>query len=95
MARNKTGALPGMERKAIKEIETLADKYVELRDSRIDPLKKELEAKQKLVDAMHRHGQTVYEFEEDGEPMTVELKSKENVKVKKGSLDNDSDIDDD
>lgn len=86
MARPKTGALPGMERKGIKEIEKLADEYVSFRDERMGVLKKEVEAKNKLIDAMHRHGQTVYEFEEDGAPITVELKTgDEKIKVKKGN----------
>lgn len=84
MARSKTEALPGMERKAIKEIETLADEYVAHRDKRMGALKKELEAKQKLIDAMKKHGQKVYNFEEDGMDVTVELQpGDETVKVKK------------
>jgi len=92
MARNKTTPLPGMERKAIKEIETLADKYAALRDERMEVLSREVEAKTKLIDAMKRNEQEVYQFEEDGETVTVTLKSEEKVKVKRGSVD-DSDED--
>jgi hypothetical protein len=87
MTRPKTEALPGMERKGIKEIETLADDYVSHRDKRMAALKKELEAKTKLIDAMKKHGQKTYEFEEDGLTVTVELQiGDESVKVKKAEL---------
>ena len=91
MARSKTGALPGMERKTIKEIEQLADEYAELRDKRMGVLKKEVEAKAKLIDAMKRNDQEVYEFEEDGETVTVTLKSEEKVKVKRGQHEDEED----
>lgn len=87
MAKNKTTPLPGLERKAIKEIETLADKYAALRDERMEVLKKEVEAKTKLIDAMKRNDQEVYVFEEDGESVTVTLKTEEKVKVKRGTAD--------
>lgn len=91
MAKNKTGSLPGMERKAIKEIEKLADEYAELRDDRMAVLKNEVDAKAKLIDAMHRNGVNTYEFEDDGETVTVELKSEEKVKVKRGTTEPDED----
>ena len=89
--RSKTGALPGLERKAIKEIETLADDYAGHRDKRMAALEKEVGAKALLIAAMHKHEQTEYVFEEDGETVTVSLKSEEKVKVKRGRQD---DVDD-
>lgn len=84
MAKAKTGALPGMERKGIAEIEKLADKYADLRDERMGVLKKEVEARTLLIDAMHKHGQKYYEFEDNGEKIVVELVvSGEKVKVRR------------
>ncbi len=91
MARNKTTPLPGMERKGIKEIEQAADEYAELRDERMAILKKEVEAKTQLINLMKKNNQAVYEFEEDGELVTVTLKSEEKVKVKRGSADDEED----
>ena len=93
MARNKTTSLPGLERKAIKEIENLADEYADHRDRRIAALKKEVESKATLIAAMHKHEQTEYIFEEDGETVTVSLRSEEKVKVKRGNPDSDEDDD--
>lgn len=93
MARNKTGALPGMERKAIKEIETLADDYAGHRDKRMAALSKEVEAKALLIEAMHKHEQTEYVFEEDGETVSVTLGTEEKVKVKRSK--GETDVDDD
>lgn len=85
MARNKTGALPGMERKKNATIERLADEYAELRDARMEASKKEVDAKTKLIDAMKKAGENYYEFEEDGETVTVELVvTTEKVKVRRG-----------
>jgi hypothetical protein len=38
---------------------------------------------------MHKHEQTEYVFEEDGETVTVSLKSEEKVKVKRGRQEDD------
>lgn len=84
MAKSKTGALPGMERKGIKEIEDLADEYVGFRDARMEQLKKEVPAKAALIAAMKKYKQEVYEFEEDGKTVTVTLKTDEKVKVSRG-----------
>ncbi len=80
-----------MERKGIKEIEQAADEYAELRDERMAILKKEVEAKTQLINLMKKNNQAVYEFEEDGELVTVTLKSEEKVKVKRGSADDEED----
>ena len=93
MARNKTTSLPGLERKAIKEIENLADEYADHRDRRMAALAKEVESKATLIAAMHKHDQTEYVFEEDGETVTVSLKSEEKVKVKRGKPGEDDDGD--
>lgn len=56
--------IPGTERPVIKEIDKAADRYVALRDQRIAVLKKELDAKAVLIDAMQRH---VTEVGRDGD----------------------------
>lgn len=92
MAKAKTGALPGMERKGIREIELAAEEYVEHRDKRMAVLEKEIEAKAKLMAAMKKSGQTSYQFEEDNELFTVDLvSSDETVKVKRTKADGDDD----
>ncbi len=91
MAKAKTGALPGLERKAIKEIENLADEYADFRDKRMTALKKEVESKASLIAAMHKHEQTEYVFEEDGETVSVTLASEEKVKVKRGKQEEEED----
>lgn len=92
MARNKTGALPGMERKSNAEIETLAEEYVEHRDKRMAVLEKEIDAKTRLMNAMKKANQATYEFEDDGELFTVDLVlSDETVKVKRRKLKEDED----
>lgn len=93
MPKEKTVPLPGMEREAIKEIERLAEEYVEFRDARMAALKVEVESKKKLIDAMHKHKQTSYNFEtDDQEQFTVELKStEEKLKVKRNKEDDDED----
>ena len=84
MPREKTGTLPGMERKGIKEIEKLADRYAEIRDERMALTESEVDAKAKLIDAMHKHNQTEYVFEDDGYTVTVEIKATdETVKVRR------------
>jgi hypothetical protein len=92
MPRAKTGALPGMERKVNKDIEKLADQYVDARDERMAMLEKEVAAKVKLMSAMKSAGMTSYEFEEDGELIIVDLvMAEETVKVKKRALGDDGD----
>lgn len=72
---------PGVEKKTIPEIETAAENYVALRDSRIATGIEEKKAKSALLAAMHAHEVTVYEY--DSKVVTVVPKdSTENVKVK-------------
>lgn len=84
---SKTESLPGMGPKKVKEIEQAAEDYVKKRNSRMAMLKLEVEAKKTLSDLMHEHQLATYEYEtEDDDQETiervVEIKSKENIRVK-------------
>lgn len=95
MAKNKTLPLPGVgDRKAIKEVETLASDYVEKRDIRMAASKKEVEAKQLLIGALHKHKITQYDFEDGDDTYNVELKpTEEKLKVKKNKDDGEAEED--
>jgi hypothetical protein len=59
-----TGDLPGVEGpgvapKSIPEIEELADKYVVARDARMRATDKEVDAKTKLADSLHKHAEEI------------------------------------
>lgn len=93
MAKTKSVELPGITGKgvapvSIPKINKLCDAYVTLRDSRMATLKKEVEAKEKLVDVIHEHieqigedenGEVVYRYEDT----VITLKpGEEKLKVK-------------
>ena len=74
-----TGA--GVEKVVVPAIESAADAYVELRDSRIATGIEEKKAKAALLGAMHAAGVVCYEY--DSKVVTITPKdSTENVKVK-------------
>jgi hypothetical protein len=50
---------PGVAPVSIPEIETLADEYVVARDRRMKLTEKEVDAKQKLSTALHKHADTI------------------------------------
>ena len=71
--------LEGMEPPSIAEIEEKAEEYVEARNARMKLLTKEIGLQEELATLMRKHKLKNYEF--DGS--TVELTSKEKVKVRK------------
>ena len=74
----KTSALPGMERKVVKEVSDAAEKYVDARDKRIKMLTKEIELKDLLADKMHKNNLVTYR----DESLLVEIVAgKEKIKV--------------
>ena len=76
------GRLPTMEDAAIEEIETVARKYVRLRDSRQRILKEEVEQKGLLLQVLRRHGKESYLYD-DLEIEIVKTAEKVRVKIKK------------
>lgn len=74
--------LPGVENAAIKAIEDAAMDYAEGRDARMEATKKEVELKQRIIDAMHSAKKTEYKRGDIEVKLTVE-KEKVRVRVKK------------
>jgi hypothetical protein len=71
--------LPGLEPPSIPAIDRLAEKYVEVRNSRMEMTKEEVKNADLLEAKMKEHGLTKYEF--DGK--VVELQHTEKVKVRR------------
>lgn len=81
--------IPGTEAPRIKEIDVAADKYVDVRDARIDASKKEVAAKERLIEIVQANadkiapndkGQRIYRY---GEDLAVVLTpGKPKIKVK-------------
>lgn len=69
----KQSALPGMERKSIKELDAAAEAYVEARDERMKLTEKEVEFKEALVAVMKKHDLQVYKDEDAEPPLIVTL----------------------
>lgn len=79
---------PGVGKKKIPAVEAAAEEYVRVRDRRMDLTDKEVEAKQKLIDLLHKHSKTIgvdgegvlrYRYDD----MVIELSpGKENLKVR-------------
>jgi hypothetical protein len=80
MVRPKQEHIKGMEPVVNKEVEKLADEYVEARDARMAALKVEIEAKAKLVMALKGAKLTAYMRGE----YDIKLESLDKVKVKIG-----------
>lgn len=81
--------LPGMEERHIQEIEEVAVRYAEIRDQRQALTRREVDAKELLLNVMKRHNKRSYVVDE----MAIEIvitKEKIRVKLKKGD-DGDSD----
>ena len=54
-AKPKQASIPGTERQGIPELDTLADKWIELKNKRTALSSKEAEAKKELVEGLRRH----------------------------------------
>lgn len=72
------------------ELIKLAESYRGIRDDRMDLTKHEVDAREKLLDAMHRHKLT--EFEGDG--VKIEVTTEERIKVKIAKDPEDDDLGD-
>lgn len=81
-------ALPGMERKTVKEVDTAAEHYVSARDTRMKHTEKEHDAKEGLIAAMKKHNLLSYRDDDAG--LVVTLVSKDNVKVVEAESDEDA-----
>lgn len=81
----------GVSKPKIKAIDKAADKYVEVRDARMEMTEKEIAAKAVLLNAMHEAGLTEYQY---GDMKVIVKPGKENVKVKNVDFD-ENDPDDD
>jgi len=76
------GRLPEMDDAAIEEIESVARKYVKLRDARMRILKEEVEQKALLLQVMHRLKRSTYLYD-DLEIEIVPTSEKLKVRLKK------------
>lgn len=91
MKQLKVEHLPGMKPPSIAEIDEAMEVYVDKRDSRMEMLQSELEAKAHLQVVMEKHGQKNYRNTEGdrtciieaGEP-TLKVKKEKEVKMDKG-----------
>jgi len=87
--------LKGVESKSIPELDRLVDDYEEARDERMEATKREVPAKQKLLDAMHKHEVTKYRTADDKiaeiipEDETVKVKAYKEPSEKKTKKDQD------
>lgn len=82
MARKKQRHLEGMEPEVIPELEAAADLYYDAKTERVQKSAEEKEAKQNLIDKMHKNGLELYTTA-DG--IKVTLLSTSNVKAKKSA----------
>lgn len=78
MAKPKQGELPGIERK-LKDLHEAALDYAVIRDERQELTLREVAAKTKLLDLMHKHKKEEYEY--DGVSIRV-VHEEETVKVR-------------
>lgn len=62
MAKAKTADLPGMEDRAIKDLEKAALKYDKIKKQRMKLTEEEVEAKGEVRDLMHQHNRKHYAF---------------------------------
>ncbi len=72
---------PEMAPPSIPEIDRLAEKYVDARDSRMSALKEEIELNGELDELMKKHSLTEYEY--DNKIVSVNVLEKVKVKTKK------------
>ena len=77
------GALPGMEDRALRELEALAEEYVEVRDERMSLNEREVELNDQLLALMKKHKKAEYHH---GEVHCWIKATDERVKVKLGEI---------
>lgn len=83
-AKLKQQQLEGVKEKRVQEIEDAMEAYVEARDGRMNLLDKEIELKEKLMEAMKKAKEKTYRFSTNGVSYTAKLENgKPTVKVKK------------
>ena len=82
----------GVAQKKVPSIEKAADKYVEIRDKRMDLTEKEIDSRAVLIAAMHEAGVTTYVY--DDYKITL-APGKEKVKVRTVDVEAEEDEDDD
>jgi hypothetical protein len=75
----RTGELPGMEDRAIADLEQMALDYADIRDRRQALNREEVDLKQKTMALMHKHHKT--EYRRDGIEIRI-VPGEEDVKVK-------------
>ena len=71
----------GMEPPSIPAIDQAAEEYADIRDSRMELTKEEVELQEKLKELMEKHKLTSYEY--DGNLVTISADTKVKVKKKK------------
>jgi hypothetical protein len=82
MSKTKQSLIPGTEPPSIPELDALADQYVNLRDSRMELGRDEVNKRDLLATKMKEHGLTRYEYGDS----VVEIKQAEKVKVRKSEF---------
>lgn len=82
--RPKQGHLPGMKPPSIKELDSLADDYTEVRDERMRLTETEIDKRDLLQAMMKKHNLHRYEY--DGKVIEVVADEKVKVSKKKESL---------
>jgi hypothetical protein len=80
-AREKQKFIPGTEPVSIKEIEDVAEAYVDVRDKRMNLTEDESEFKTKLIEVMKKHNLETYNF--NGYIVVRSHIDEDEVKVKK------------
>lgn len=83
----KPGFLEGMGPPVIIELESLAESYLETRDERQRLTKDEVELHGRLLDMMHKHNLTSYQWGDY--TIFIEKDEKEKVRVNTTKVDND------
>lgn len=85
--RPRTPHLPGLAPRVIREIETAAERYVEVPDRRMAATKSETEAQLTLLTVMRKHNLTTYRLGDAEDPLLVQVvdgKTKVSVRKVKG-----------
>jgi hypothetical protein len=75
--------VPGTDAPKHRDVETAADTYVDVRDSRMALTKQETEASGQLLAAMKAHGLSVYRLETGEGNLLVTVTAEEKVSVRK------------
>lgn len=75
----RTASLPGLENHAIRALDLIAADYADIRDSRMDLLRQEVDLKARTLKLMKKHGKTKYKH--NGIEITL-APGEETIKVK-------------